>query len=247
MLRLEFYSPEGLRMDGRRWNELRSFRCKIGTHPTLADGLAYVEQGNSKVMCLVEGPLEPEKLSQMDRERATIEVLLLVAPFSTTERKKRQRGEKRIQELTTALERTFGQSVITKLYPRTLIRVRLQVLAQDGGLLALCVNAVTLALVDAGIAMYDYISGVAAGLYDTTALLDLNALEEGEMSTLTVGVVGTSEKLALLMLENKMPMDKVEEVVAIAIAGAHLIRSTMDDEVRRSGQRRLQTQALGAV
>lgn len=238
MSRMELYSPEGLRIDGRRWNELRRFECRINTHPNSSDGSSFVEQGNTKVICMVQGPMEPQLRLQSDPNHATIEVTLSIANFSTTERKKRLKNEKRLVELKASLERTFEQSVMCRLYPRTIIAVSIHVLAQDGGLLAAITNAITLALIDAGIAMYDYVSLVSAGLHDVTPLLDLNALEENDMSTLTLGVIGKSEKLALLLLEDKMPMDRLESVLAIGIAGGHRIRDLMDEEVRRHGNLR---------
>lgn len=232
---MELYSPEGLRVDGRRWNELRRFDCQINTHPNSGDGLSYVEQGNTKVICLVTGPMEPKQQLSL----CMIEVNVNIANFSTFDRRKRGKNDRRVQELRTTLERTFDQLVMTHLYPRTLIKVDLTVLAQDGGLLALLVNAMTLALIDAGIAMYDYVSSVLAGLLDTAAILDLNSLEEMDMSGLTIGVVGTLEKLAMLMLEDKMPVDRLEQVLLLAIAGSHRIREMMDEEVRKHGNERL--------
>lgn len=239
MPRLEIYSPEGLRVDGRRWNEIRRFECRINTHPNSSDGSSYVEQGNSKIMCMVQGPMEPKLRSQIDVNKANIDVNISIANFATLQRKKRLKNEKRVVELKTAIENTFEQSIISKLYPRTVIQINIQVLAQDGGLLAGMTNATTLALIDAGIAMYDYVSSISAGLYDQYPLLDLNTLEENDMSYLTIGVIGKSEKLALLMLENKMPLDRLEPVLGLAIAGGHRVRDLMDQEVRSHGKYRL--------
>lgn len=232
---MELYSPEGLRIDGRRWNELRRFECRINTHPNSSDGTSYVEQGNTKVMCTVQGPIEPALRSQQHSERANIEVNLNIASFSTFERKKRSRNERRLVELKTTLEKTFEESVMINLYPRTNIVINVQVLCQDGGMLAAVINSITLALIDAGISMYDYVSGVSCGLYDQTPLLDVNNLEEHDMSCLTVGVIGKSEKLALMLLEDKMPLDRLESVLSIGIAGSHKIRELMDQEVRKHG------------
>lgn len=235
MSRMELYSPEGLRIDGRRWNELRRFECKINTHLNSSDGSSYVEQGNTKVMCMVQGPMEPQLRSQVNQTQATLDISLNVASFSTLQRKKRSKNEKRILELKTTLERTFEQSIMSNLYPKTVIEITVQVLAQDGGLFSAMTNAITLALIDAGIAMYDYVTAVSVGIYDQTPLLDLNNLEENDMSSLTIGVVGKSEKLAMLLLEDKMPLDRLESVLGIAIAGGHRIRDLMDKEVRNHG------------
>ncbi|WLF80161.1 Exosome non-catalytic core component [Lodderomyces elongisporus] len=238
MSRMELYSPEGLRIDGRRWNELRRFECRINTHPNSSDGSSYVEQGNTKVICTVIGPMEPTSRAQMNQDRANVEVNLTIANFSTFERKKRSKTEKRLVELRTTLERTFEQSILLHLYPRTNITINVQVLNQDGGMLAAVTNSITLALMDAGIAMYDYVSSISCGLHDQSPLLDLNNLEENDMSCLTIGVIGKSEKLALLMLEDKMPLDNLEKVLGIAIAGSHRIKDLMDMEVRRHGSAR---------
>ncbi|KAI5949213.1 GPI14 [Candida theae] len=225
-------------IDGRRWNELRRFECRINTHPNSSDGSSYVEQGNTKVICTVQGPNEPSSRAQMNQDRANIEVNLTIANFSTFERKKRSKSEKRLVELRTTLERTFEQSILLHLYPRTNITINIQVLSQDGGMLAAITNSITLAIIDAGIAMYDYVSSVSCGLFDQSALLDLNNLEEGDVSSITIGVIGKSEKLALLLLEDKMPLDSLEKVLSIGIAGSHRIKDLMDMEVRKHGNAR---------
>lgn len=51
----DLLSSQGLRLDGRRPNELRRIRCKLGVF-TQPDGSAYLEQGNTKVLAAVYGP-----------------------------------------------------------------------------------------------------------------------------------------------------------------------------------------------
>ncbi len=46
---------QGLRVDGRRPPELRKFKCQMGKCQQ-ADGSAYLEQGNTKVIATVYGP-----------------------------------------------------------------------------------------------------------------------------------------------------------------------------------------------
>ena len=49
---MEFLSPEGLRMDGRRPKELRKLHCEVGTLGE-ADGSATFDMGNTKVAHLL--------------------------------------------------------------------------------------------------------------------------------------------------------------------------------------------------
>ena len=49
MAGFELLSDQGLRLDGRKASELRRIRCRMGVYGQ-ADGSAYLEQGNTKVV-----------------------------------------------------------------------------------------------------------------------------------------------------------------------------------------------------
>lgn len=57
MAGLELLSDQGFRIDGRRVHELRKIQCRLGVF-SQADGSAYIEQGNTKVLAAVYGPHE---------------------------------------------------------------------------------------------------------------------------------------------------------------------------------------------
>ena len=93
MPRSEFLSPEGLRVDGRRAGEIRRLRCRMGAQRQ-ADGSAYVEQGNTKVLVTVRGPHEgsslKRKATQHDRAALTCEFVTM--PFATGQHKPQARA-----------------------------------------------------------------------------------------------------------------------------------------------------------
>lgn len=53
----DLLSDQGLRLDGRRANEIRKITCKLGVFGQ-SDGSAYFELGNTKVLAAVYGPHE---------------------------------------------------------------------------------------------------------------------------------------------------------------------------------------------
>ena len=71
MSRVEYINVSGLRVDGRRPREVRRVRCQLGLFPR-ADGSALFEQGNTRVLAVVHGPRQPERVWSADREAATI-------------------------------------------------------------------------------------------------------------------------------------------------------------------------------
>lgn len=91
------YSLALLRLDGRRWNELRRMHAQISTQPT-ADGSSYLEMGNTKVICTVAGPAEGRKAGggggSGGDANAMVQVEIGIAGFSAVDRKRRARGDK---------------------------------------------------------------------------------------------------------------------------------------------------------
>lgn len=94
------YSLALLRVDGRRWNELRRLHALIRTQ-NAADGSSYLEMGHTKIMCVVTGPSEQQQQQQQRRggqangkDGATVNVNITIAGFSSVDRKKRGRNDK---------------------------------------------------------------------------------------------------------------------------------------------------------
>jgi hypothetical protein len=90
------YELARLRLDGRRWNELRRLQAQMSTQAA-ADGSSYFEMGNTKIICTVAGPQEQKSgggggRSQQDKARIEVEVNF--AGFSGMDRKKRARSDK---------------------------------------------------------------------------------------------------------------------------------------------------------
>ncbi|KAI7639324.1 hypothetical protein KC322_g20958, partial [Hortaea werneckii] len=87
------YTLSALRLDGRRWNELRRIHGQMSTQAS-ADGSSYFEMGNTKVICTVNGPQESRRTGMRDQSgEAKIEVEIGIAGFSGVDRKKRSRTD----------------------------------------------------------------------------------------------------------------------------------------------------------
>jgi exosome complex component RRP41 len=85
-----------LRLDGRRWNELRRLQAQMSTQAA-ADGSSYFEMGNTKIICTVAGPQEKKGGGgggRSQQDKASIEVEVNFAGFSGMDRKKRARSDK---------------------------------------------------------------------------------------------------------------------------------------------------------
>lgn len=149
----------------------------------------------------------------------------------------------------TTVANTFSSTLFTHLYPHSTISISLHVLSQDGSLLAACLNATTLALIDAGIPMPDYVTACTAGSTSSYSsndesadpLLDLNGLEEQELPFLTVGTLGAGEKVSVLVMETRVQAGRLESMLAVGVDGCKQVREVLDQTVRRQGKRALES------
>lgn len=54
----EILSIASLRLDGRKYNEIRKIKYKLNIENILCDSSIYFEQGLNKVLILLKGPIE---------------------------------------------------------------------------------------------------------------------------------------------------------------------------------------------
>lgn len=159
----------------------------------------------------------------------------------------------RIAEIQSTISSAFSSTLFTQLYPHSTIHIALSILSLDGALLAACINAATLALIDAGVPMSDYIVACTSGTITSSnsisnadpekntssdpsdPLLDLNASEEQELPWLTVATVGAGERVSVLVLEKRVRPDWVEGMLAVGVDGCKQVREILDQVVRRHG------------
>lgn len=189
-------SPEGLRNDGRRSREERKIEAKLNILPQI-DGSSLFEIGNTRVLATIQGPREPVARSSAKQDRLTIKAKVHQASFGKDFKKSQaisysqeqasqiaspsiiqSRTERKMEEWSGILEEVFQTTILSHLYPRSELKINVEVLNADGAVLAACINATTLALLSAGIALYDSSLAVQVGYLTKNVLVDLNREEE---------------------------------------------------------------------
>ncbi|KAB0799331.1 hypothetical protein PPYR_07211 [Photinus pyralis] len=235
MSRKELLSKIGLRQDGRRAEELRRIRCKLGVF-TQPDGSAYLEQGLTKVLAAVYGPHQVRGgRSKAQHDAAIINCQFSMAVFSTGERKKRPRGDRKSTEISIHLHQALLAAVKVELYPWSQIDVYVEVLHADGGVFPACVNAATLALIDAGIPLKEYVCACTASLANNNvAMVDISNQEETLGGpVLTVVALPMSAKIVHMEMSQRFHLDHLPKVLNLALQGCKDIKAILDDVVRQ--------------
>lgn len=233
MAGLELLSDQGFRIDGRKSNELRRIQCRLGVF-SQADGSAYLEQGNTKVLAAVYGPHEIRgSKSKALHDKVLVNCQYSMATFSTGERKRRPRGDRKSKEMTMHLQQTFDAAILTSLYPRSQIDIFVEVLQSDGGNYCASVNAATLALIDAGIPLRDYVCACSASFVNDKPIVDISYLEESSGGAeLIVATLPKSEQIVFLEMNARLHEDNLSPVLDMAVKGCKDIHSVLDQAVR---------------
>lgn len=138
------------------------------------------ELGHTKVWVTCRGPRESSTTCGV-----TVDVSF--AAFSSLERRKHHRTDRRARELAQLLERAFGQIVETRTFPRSRVDLQVKIIQADGGLPWACFNACSLALMDGGVPMRDLCVACGVGFVDNFVLVDPNASESANFNGVTLG------------------------------------------------------------
>eukprot|EP00118_Oscarella_pearsei_P017336 m.171268 g.171268 ORF g.171268 m.171268 type:complete len:244 (+) comp39053_c0_seq11:69-800(+) len=243
---MEYLSPEGLRLDGRRPHEIRKITCEMGTVKQ-ADGSALVQQGNTKALATVYGPHEVTFRSKAMHDRAIINAQYSMATFATSERRSRIR-DRRSLEISRMIKEVFEHAVMCELAPRSQIDIYVQVLQSDGGNLCASINAATLALIDAGVPMRDFVCACSASCIDETPIVDINYLEEGARGAdFSLAVFPRSEKILLCHMSSRTHMDHFEGIMGLAMQGCQDFFTVLDRTVKRRVEEQIATVAIDSL
>ena len=231
---VDLLSSEGFRMDGRKPSEVRRLACRWGIFQQ-ADGSAYFEMGNTRVLAAVYGPHEVRATARTRQlhDRAIVNCQYSMATFSTSERKRRPRGDFRSLEITANVREVFETAILTQLYPHSQIDIFLEVLQSDGSNYAACINAATIALVHAGISLKDMVCASSAGLIDKSTIIDVNHMEETVSNTpvLTVALLPKSKEVLSMESTGRLGLESLQSVMDAATDGCLKVYEAMRDSV----------------
>ncbi|HIK13976.1 MAG TPA: polyribonucleotide nucleotidyltransferase [Leptolyngbyaceae cyanobacterium M33_DOE_097] len=213
---------DGVRVDGRKLDEVRPISCRVGVLPQRVHGSGLFNRGLTQVLTIATlgTPGEAQELDDLhpDEEKRYLHHYNF-PPFSVGEtRPMRSPGRREIGHGALA-----ERALIPVLPPRSefpyVIRVVSEVLSSNGSTSMGSVSGSTLALMDAGVPILKPVSGAAMGLIkegdEIRVLTDIQGIEDflGDMD---FKVAGTDTGITALQLDMKitgLPLDVIAQAV----------------------------------
>jgi len=209
---------DGKRLDGRGFEELRPINMEVGVLKR-ADGSAYLEWGDNKLIAACYGPREVHPRHVEEPDRAIVRVRYNMAPFSVTDRK-RPGPDRRSIEISKVSQEALEPVVLTHLFPRTAIDVFVEVLQANAGTRCAGITAASLALADAGIPMKDIIASCAAGKIEGNVVVDQMGVEDNYGDAdLPIAIAPNKKEITLLQMDGNFTKAEFKKALAMAIDG----------------------------
>ncbi len=228
---VQMIDENGLRVDGRRPGDLREISIQTGVVP-VADGSCRMTWGTNEAIVAVYGPMEchPRKLQRQDR--AVLDVAYNMAPFSTTDRM-RPGFNRRSREVSKVTKDALESVVLLELYPRSKIRISIEIVCAEAGTRCVGLTAASVALADAGIPMTDMVVSVASGKINDIVVCDLNKEEDnyGE-ADLPMGILPNSGELVFLQMDGDLSQEEFNQAWQYNMDAVQSIHRLMVDSLK---------------
>ena len=231
---IKMIDENGLRMDGRSASDVRPITIETGVVP-VADGSCRMTWGTNDVIVAVYGPMEahPRKIQRQDR--AVLDVRYNMAPFSTTDRI-RPGFNRRSREISKVTADALASVVLLEMYPRSKIRVEIEVICAEAGTRCVGLTAASVALADAGIPMTDMVVSVASGKINDVVVCDLNKEEDnyGE-ADLPMGVLPNTGEIVFLQMDGDLSPEQFQTAWDYNVNAAMEVHKIMVEALKNGG------------
>jgi len=219
---LVLLDENGIRCDGRKIDEPRKIMIKAGVLKN-ADGSAYIEFGENKILAGVFGPRDVHPKHMADTDTGILRCRYHMEPFSVTERKNPAPSRREI-EISKVIKEALEPAVMLENFPRTAVDVFIEVLQADGGTRCAALDAASVALADAGIPMRDMVSACAAGKVADTIILDVNNEEDqAGQADMPIGYMPNLNKITLLQLDGVLSPEEYKKCIETGINGCKMV------------------------
>ncbi len=221
----------GKRRDGRGLEDLRPIRIRAGVLNN-ADGSAYIEWGNNRVLAAVYGPKEVMPKHLTDPSGAVVKCRYSMAPFASLEGHGRTGPNRRATEISKVIKEVFENVILLNEFPNSEIDIFMEVLQGDGSTRTTCVNAASVALASAGIPMRDMVYGISMGKIEDKICLDFDMIEDNYSDAdMPVVMSPRNDEVLLLQMDGNMTREEVQKALELGRSAGKTIRKLQKDAI----------------
>ena len=221
----------GLRQEGRRPNEMRIVEAKIGTIPGCT-GSSHFKMGQTEIIAQIFGPSDSKS---GERDMSEVSVTLEFADFAKAPHSTDTSRTRKSRESELIIKKTFEEAIRRDIFPSSRIDIAVTVIQDDGGCLSAAINAVTLALVDAGIPMVDFVVSLSAAYIADQVFLDTGRAESSSrFPVLEISIFPATSEIVSMNMTARISPENAKKLTELAIDGCIKLHGLLAAIVRSS-------------
>lgn len=206
------------RYDGRHIDKIRPVFLKTGV-VSQAQGSAYIEQEGTKVICAVYGPRAVVKKEEFSM-KGQLTCEFKFTTFSCEKRRQYQQDSEE-KDYSVQLLEALEPAVLLHKFPKAQVNIYVTVLQNDGSALAASVTCASVAMADAGVEMYDLVTGCSARLAGDSILLDPCTHEEYSSKehsavnngSVTVGLMPSLNQISAVTSKGEIQFEHMKRAI----------------------------------
>jgi len=226
------------RPDGRKVNELRPVKVKVGVIPN-ADGSAMFAFGETIAIAAVYGPRKMHPQHAQNPEKGVLRCEYNMLSFSVDDRI-RPGTNRRSTEISKITEWALEPVLMLEKYPNSVVDVFINIIQANASTRCAGINAAALALAQAGIPMKSLVSSVSIGKLDKQLVVDVNKhaedWEEGEGATDIPITMTPDGRITHMQLDGKISKEQLKEVITLAREATKEIYELQKTALKKSAE-----------
>jgi len=126
------------------------------------------------------------------------------------------------------------EMVMLEAYPRADLNIVVHVLESDGSLICAIINALCLALINAGVSMYDMVVACSVGYVGQQFCVDVTQVEQNSGGAfLPVVIKAQSEDIIFMQLDSRLSLELLDDAMAAGIGGCKRVQAYMEAAIRK--------------
>jgi len=206
---------DGKRNDDRLPGQLRPIEMKLDIVDR-ANGSSSVKFGNTYVIASVFGPRSLFPRHLQESSTGILRCRYNMTPFSVDERKGAGPSRRSI-EISKVVRLAIEPALFLEDFPKATVDAYIETLQADGSTRVTGINALSLALADAGIQMKDLVSACSVGKIDGQIAVDLNGLEDNNSEAdIAFAMMPGKDKITLLQMDGTLTKDELKQALDLA-------------------------------
>lgn len=187
-------------------------------------GSAYVEVGRTKVIATVNGPLQ---LRGDFQKKAAVDVTVNIEDFAGV-----NENTGWAAQISDFVSHSITPVIMLNEIPKSLIQVHMRVLNGGNGstLMAVCMNAAMLALVNAGVVMHDMVTAVSVSAIDGKFFIDADINESTpDLNQIIAAYSPATEKIVSMQITSQgaISRERMQQLLELAQPAAKQLQSIL--------------------